>query len=184
LEIPFLNLATDQKKALISAVLAEIGALAQSADFILGHKVAEFEARFAAREGGRFGVSCNSGLDALVLSLKALGVGPGDEVITSPFSFIATAAAIALSGARPVFADIGEDGNLSPEQAERAITSRTKAILPVLWGGIPGRLHEFRNLCDKRGLFWCSMPRRPWEPVTGGRQSVRWATRFATAYIR
>lgn len=153
LKIPFLNLATDKKKSLIPEVLAEIGRIAESADFIHGSKVAEFEQRFAAHEDGRFGVACNSGLDALMLTLRTLGVGPGDEVITSPFSFIATAAAISLVGAKPVFADIGDEGTLDPVAAERAISPRTKAILPVLWAGNPGRLKEFRTLCDRRGLF-------------------------------
>ena len=153
MQIPFLNLASDQKKAEISGILSEIQRVAESADFIQGSKVAEFESRFAAHEDGRSGIGCNSGLDALILALRSLGVGPGDEVITSPFSFIATAAAISLVGARPVFADICQDGTLDPSCAEAAITPRTKAVLPVLWAGIPGRLREFRRLCESRGLF-------------------------------
>jgi dTDP-3-amino-2,3,6-trideoxy-4-keto-D-glucose/dTDP-3-amino-3,4,6-trideoxy-alpha-D-glucose/dTDP-2,6-dideoxy-D-kanosamine transaminase len=152
LEIPFLNLATARKKETFEGILSEIGRIAQSSDFILGAKVAELEARFSAREGASYGVACNSGLDALILSLKALGVGPGDEVITSPFSFIATAAAISLVGATPVFADIGEDGILDPRRVETRLTARTKAVLPVLWAGIPGRLAELKELCQDRKL--------------------------------
>jgi dTDP-3-amino-2,3,6-trideoxy-4-keto-D-glucose/dTDP-3-amino-3,4,6-trideoxy-alpha-D-glucose/dTDP-2,6-dideoxy-D-kanosamine transaminase len=151
-KIPFLNLATDRKKAAIAPLLEEIGRLAESSDFILGRKVAEFETRFSEREGGAFGIGCNSGLDALILSLKALGVGAGDEVITSPFSFVATGAAISLAGAKPVFADIGWDGTLDPAQVERAVSSKTKAVLPVLWAGIPGALGELRALCDRKNL--------------------------------
>ncbi len=153
LEIPFLNLTTERKKSILAPVLAEIGRIAGSADFILGSHVTQFEERFARREEATVGIGVNSGLDALMLSLKALGVGPGDEVITSPFSFVATGAAISLLGAIPVFADIGWDGILDPLKTEAAITSRTKAILVVLWGGIPGPLVELQELCDRKKLF-------------------------------
>lgn len=152
MKIPFLNLATESKKAAIQSTLAKIGELATGAEFILGTRVAELEGRFARAEGGAHGVGCNSGLDALMLSLRALGVGPGDEVVTSPFSFVATGAAISLVGARPVFADIGWDGILDPDCAEKAVTPKTKAVLPVLWAGLPGRLDALRNLCDRRRL--------------------------------
>lgn len=137
IEIPFVNLATPARRRLKEAILREMGKIADRADFILGSKVAEFEARFADKVGGRYAVGVNSGLDALMLSLRAAGVGPGDEVVTTPFSFVATAAAIALVGAKAVFADVRGDANWDPDRARKAVNPRTKAILPVHWAGIP-----------------------------------------------
>lgn len=150
--IPLIHLATERRRELFPGILAEIGAVAERSDFILGRQVAEFEENFRAREGGAHSISVHSGLDALWLTLAALGVGPGDEVVTSPFSFVATGAAVALTGARPVFADIDWSGNLDPSQIEAVVTPRTKAILPVGWAGIPGPLGEWKNVAVKHGL--------------------------------
>ena len=104
----------------------------RSQRFILGKNCEELELKFAKKIGTKFAVGVASGTDALCLSLLALGIGPGDEVITTPFTFFATAGAISRTGAKPVFVDIDPSTfNLDPNQMESCITKRTKAILPV-----------------------------------------------------
>ena len=110
----------------------------RSRDFIEGEPVKRFEKHIADYLGVKHAVTCNSGTDALIISLKACGVGPGDEVITTSFSFFASAEAIASVGAVPVFADILEDNyTIDPASIERLITPRTRAILPVHIFGAP-----------------------------------------------
>lgn len=118
-----------------------------------GKKVVEFERRFAEFCGCRFAVAVSSGTAALHCALYASGVMAGDEVITVPFTFGATANAILMSGARPVFVDIDEnDYNMDPDCAERAITSRTKAILAVDLFGHPYAADRLRRIASKHGL--------------------------------
>ena len=112
-------------------ILAEIGRLVATGDFTLGKPVAEFERRFAELIGTRHAIGVGSGTDALKLSLKALGVGHGDEVITAANTFIATVGAIAETGATPVFVDCDDTFCMNIDQVEAAITPRTKAIMPV-----------------------------------------------------
>ncbi|MCM8790652.1 MAG: DegT/DnrJ/EryC1/StrS family aminotransferase [Candidatus Omnitrophica bacterium] len=101
-------------------------------NFILGEDVSAFEAETAAYCGTKYGVGLASGTDALILALKALGIGTGDEVITSPFTFFATAEAISIVGAKPIFVDIDpQTYNINPALIEKAITSKTKAVIPV-----------------------------------------------------
>src|SRR5438270_5192103 len=100
--------------------------------YILGPEVKELEEKLAAYAGVKHCIACSSGTDALLIALMALGIGPGDEVITSPFSFIATGEVIALLRANTIFADIDpRTFNLDPKSIEKAITPRTKAIMPV-----------------------------------------------------
>ncbi len=104
----------------------------RSGRYVLGPECEAFEAELAAHVGARFAVGAASGTDALVLALRAAGVGPGSEVVTSPFTFFATVEAILLVGARPVFADVESGGfNLDPEKAAQALTPRTAAVMPV-----------------------------------------------------
>lgn len=125
-----------------------------SGRYILGEEVSAFEAEAADYLEVRHAVGCASGTDALLLALMALGIGPGDEVITSPFSFFATAAVISRVGAVPVFADIDPHTfNLDPEAVEELITSRTRAIIPVHLFGQPADLTAYRELADRYGLF-------------------------------
>ncbi len=136
-----------------SEVDAAIRAVMESGGFILGPQVERLEQEVASFSGAKFGVGVNSGTDALLLSLAAQGIGPGDEVITSPFTFVATVEAIVLAGAIPVFADIDSRSyNLSPEKAADAITPRTRAIMPVdLYGQMADRT-AFCSLAEKHGL--------------------------------
>ncbi len=117
-----------------------------------GPRVRAFEEAFAAAHGARFAVATSSGTTALQLALLAHGIGPGDEVIVTPLSFIATANAIVHTGARPVFADVDETLNLSPEAAEAAITNRTRAILPVHLHGCPADLDALSEIARGWGV--------------------------------
>ena len=116
----------------------------ENTQFILGPNVQEFEKEAASNLGAKHAISCASGTDALHLALLAAGVGPGDEVITTTFTFIATAEAICYIGATPVFVDIDEKTfNMDLDATEAAITNKTKAIIPVHIFGQPeiGRAH-------------------------------------------
>jgi perosamine synthetase len=125
----------------------------RSGQLSLGPKVGEFERLFAEQIGAVHASAVSSGTAGLHLALRAVGVGPGDEVITSPFSFVASANAIIYCGAKPVFADIDPVTlNLDPAAAEAAITSKTKAILPVHIFGYPADMPAFERIAEKHGL--------------------------------
>lgn len=127
----FIDLKSQYRK-LKSDIDARIQTVLDHGQYILGPEVAELETRLAARTGSKHCVSCASGTDALLLAMMALGIGHGDEVITSPFTFFATGEMIALLGAVPIFVDIDpETYNIDPAKIEAAITPRTKAIMPV-----------------------------------------------------
>lgn len=134
----FVDLKT-QYRALEASIQARIKRVLEGCQFIMGPEIGELETVLAQRTAARHCISCSSGTDALLLALMALGIGPGDEVITSPFTFIATGEMIALLGAKPVFVDIdARTYNLDPKLIERAITERTRAIMPVsLYGQCP-----------------------------------------------
>ncbi len=140
MRVPFVDLSREYESQR-DAIDAAIREVVREQRFILGPRVEELERRVAALAGARFGVGCASGTDALVLALDALGVGAGDEVLTSPFTFFATGAAIARVGARCVFADIDlETFCLDVHAAARAVRERPalKAVLPVwLYGQVP-----------------------------------------------
>ena len=135
--IPILDLAP-QHDALWPELAAAFERVGRSGVFIGGPEVLAFEAEVAAFLGVRHAVGLNSGTDALVIALRALGVGPGDEVVTSPFSFFATAEAVSSVGATPVFADVDEATfMLDPDAAAAAMTDRTRVVMPVhLYGGV------------------------------------------------
>jgi aminotransferase EvaB len=133
-------------------ILAKIKQVVINGDFTLGREVDRLEDEYAATVGAKHGIGVGSGTDALFLSLKALGVDKGDEVITTPYTFFATIGAIVTAGARPVFVDIRNDYNIDPGKIEAAITPRTKAILPVHWSGKPCDMVPIREIADRRGL--------------------------------
>lgn len=136
----------------VDDILAKVREVVVRGDFTLGRAVDRLETRIAALCGTRHAVGVGSGTDALFLSLKALGVGPGDEVITTPFTFYATVGAIVTAGARPVFADAGLDCNLDAQQIEKRITPRTKAIVPVHWSGLPCDMDAINAVAQRHGL--------------------------------
>src|ERR1700730_14866435 len=129
--IPFCRLEIDQDE------IDEVVSTLRSGWLTTGARTAQFETEFQNYIGSRHTVAVNSGTAAMHLALAALGIGPGDEVITTPITCWATVTVILLAGGRPVLADIGSDGNINPSSIESRITPRTKAILPVHFGGAP-----------------------------------------------
>jgi len=117
-----------------------------------GKKVAEFEKKFAEFIGVKYAVACSSGTAALHMSLLSLGIGEGDEVITTPFTFIATINMIKAVGAKPVFVDIKDDFNIDENLIEKAITSKTKAILPVHLFGLPCNMEKIMEIGKKHHI--------------------------------
>ncbi len=133
IRVPFLDLRVSSKERL--ALLSAVDLVFQHGRFILGPEVQQLEESVAKYCGRQFAIGTGSGTDALFLALKALDIGSGDEVITTALSWIATTNAIAMTGAKVVFADIGEDLNIDPESVKELITEKTKAIVPVHYTG-------------------------------------------------
>lgn len=152
MEVKILDLARQYEK-IRDKVEEAVCEQMKSGMYIGGKAVADFEKKFADYIGVRHAVSVNSGTDALVIALKALGIGEGDEVITTPFTFFATAEAVAAAGAVPVFADVEEDTyNINPDKIEEKITKKTKAVLPVHIFGHPADMGRIREIADRHGL--------------------------------
>ncbi|MEM1061041.1 MAG: DegT/DnrJ/EryC1/StrS family aminotransferase [Planctomycetota bacterium] len=150
--VPFIDLKAQYKtiKAEIDAAVAEVF---ESQYFVLGPNVTGLEEEIAAYTGATHAIGCASGTDALILALQALDIGPGDEVITSPFTFFASGSSIHRVGATPVFVDIEPDGfNIDPEKIEAAITERTKAIMPVHIFGQTAEMGPILAIAEKHGL--------------------------------
>ncbi len=152
MNVPFLNL-TAQYESLKSELLPAVEKALASGHYVLGPNVAAFEQEVADYTGTKFGVGVNSGSDALTLALRALDVGPGDEVITTPFTYIAPAESIHQVGAKIVFADIDpRTFNIDPAEVARKITARTKAVIPVHLFGQAAPLEDIFSLCRPRGI--------------------------------
>ncbi len=151
LKVPFSYL--DRQFAEIEPYLQDIKALVQSGAFTLGKPLAEFERKFAELCGMPYAVGVGTGTDALSMSLKVLGVGHGDEVITTPMTFYATVGAIVQAGAKPVFVDSTDGFVIDAAKVEAAITPRTKAILPVHYTGNVPDMPAIRKIADKHKLF-------------------------------
>ncbi len=150
--IPMLDLQA-QYRAIRTEVDAAVARVLESQHFILGPEVETLEEELAAYSQCRFGVGVSSGTDALLLALMTLGVGPGDEVITSAYSFFATAGSIVRLGARPVFVDVElETMNLDPAAVEAKITSRTRAILPVHLAGQIADMDALMAVANRHNL--------------------------------
>jgi UDP-2-acetamido-2-deoxy-ribo-hexuluronate aminotransferase len=151
--IPFIDLKT-QYKALKDSIDSRIMKVLESGAYINGPEVVELEQKLSAHTGVRHALACASGTDALLIPMMALGIGPGDEVITTAFSFIATGETIVLAGATPVFVDIDrETYNIDPAAIEKAITPRTKAIVPVSLYGQVADMDEINAIAAKHKLY-------------------------------
>ena len=148
--IPFLHLAPAEDAADVRRAIERVVARGW---FVLGPELEAFERDFAAASGARHAVGVGNGTDALALALRALGIGPGDEVVTSPLSAAFSALAIVMAGARPVFADIdAERLTLDPSAFEQAITSRTRAVMPVHLYGQPADMPAIAAIAERRGI--------------------------------
>jgi dTDP-4-amino-4,6-dideoxygalactose transaminase len=131
----------------------EVVATLRSGWLTTGPRTAQFEAEFKAYVGSSYALAVNSATAGLHLALAGLGIGRGDEVITTPLTFCATVNTIMHVGATPVLADVGPDGNIDPTSIAERITRRTRAILPVHLGGLPCEMDSIWELARRHGLF-------------------------------
>ena len=152
MNVPFVNIGA-QHAAIKSELLEAMGRVIDSGMYVLGAEVEELERQFAALIGVRFAIGVNSGTDALIFALRGLGVGPGDEVITAANSFIASAGCAAMVGARPVLVDVGNDYNIDPASFERAITPRTKAVIPVHLTGRSAKMDAVMRIAEAHNVL-------------------------------
>ena len=149
--IPFIDLRS-QYNALKCQIQERINAVLEHGQYIMGPEVKELEVRLANYTGSKHCITVASGTEALLISLMALGIKPGDEVITTPFTFVATAEMIVLLGAKPVFVDIESDTcNINADLIESKITDKTKAIMPVSMYGQPANMDEINAIAERHG---------------------------------
>lgn len=150
--IPYVNFAAqfEEERDEIEAIVADVFG---RGEFVGGPGIGALEEELASYCGTAHAVALNSGTDALILAMAALDIGPGDEVITPPNSFVASAAAVVQAGATPVFADVQADQNIDPAAIEAAITPRTKAIMPVHLTGRVAPMEAISSLARSHGLF-------------------------------
>jgi UDP-2-acetamido-2-deoxy-ribo-hexuluronate aminotransferase len=173
-----------QYAVLKTTINERIHTVIEHGQFIMGPEVAELEEKLAERTGSRFCIGCASGTDALLIALMALGVGPGDEVITTPFTFVATAETIALLGARPVFVDIDPRSyNFDPKLLDQAITPRTRAIVPVSLFGQCADLDPINALASERGIPVVEDAAQSFGATYKGRQSCNLSTIGCTSFF-
>lgn len=152
LQVPYVQLGTQsapQKRELLAAVEKVI----DSGNYILGNEVSAFEKEFSEYCSAETALGVANGTCSLHLIMRSLGIGAGDEVITAPNSFLASAATIDLVGAKPVFADIGSDLNIDPEKIEEAITKKTKALMPVHLTGRPAQMNKILAIAKRHNLY-------------------------------
>lgn len=170
----YLNQQFDVDGTLVREILSDIKELVRTGEFTLGPQVREFEEKFAQLCGVRYAIGINSGTDALILILKALGIGPDDEVITAPNSFIATANVISFVGARPVFVDVGDDYLINHLKVERAITSKTRAILPIHLTGNPASVVCISEIAKRKKLYLIEDSAQAIDASVDGRKTGSW----------
>ena len=152
IRVRYVNLPL-QYKTIGSEIDEAIKNVLEQGNFILGKEIKEFEDRFAKYCGCKYALGVANGTDALILTMKALGIGKGDEVIPVPNSFISTTASIVHVGAKPVFVDVRDDYNMNPGLIEDAITSHTKVILPVHLTGRPAEMNPILEIAQEHDLY-------------------------------
>ncbi|WP_457786649.1 DegT/DnrJ/EryC1/StrS family aminotransferase [Geobacillus sp. Geo 8.1] len=152
MKVPYVNIGL-QNKLILEELNEAINNVIKSGQFILGDEVEKFERNFAKLTNAKYAIGVNSGTDALILTLLAYGIGPGDEVITVPNSFLATVAAIELVGATPVLVDVDKDQNIDVSQIESAISTKTRAIIPVHLTGRPANMDKIMEISLKYDLY-------------------------------
>ncbi len=181
--IPFIDLAS-QFRAYETSIRAEMEEVLASSRFILGPKGEALEGRLGSFVGARRAVGCSSGTDALLLALMAFGIGAGDEVVTTPFTFVATAEAVALAGATPVFVDIDPTTyNIDPDRIEEAVTRKTRAIIAV---GLYGQCAEMERIVDlgrEYGLVVIEDGAQSFGAERNGRRSCGWPHVGTTSFF-
>ncbi len=183
MDINFIDLQA-QYQAYKDEIDKEVLEVMSSAQFIGGDKLAKLENDLADYIGSGHAIGCSSGTDALLLSLMALDIGEGDEVITTPFTFIATAEVIALLGAKPVFVDIDEESyNIDPTLIEKVITSRTKAIMPVSLYGQCADMDAINNIASKQNIPVIEDACQSFGATYKGRRSCNLSTIGCTSFF-
>ena len=151
-KVPFIDLPqrfAEEREELIACVERVLA----KGHLVMTPEVAEFEQKVVEFTGAKHCVSCGNGTDGLMLALWALGIGKGDEVITTPISFVASTGSIAHVGATPVYADVRDDQNIDPAEIEKRITPRTKAIMPVHWGGRVADMTAIMDIAKRHKLM-------------------------------
>lgn len=181
--IPFIDLKA-QYEAIKPQVQARINQVLEHGQYIMGPEVAELEGKLAAYVGVKHCISASSGTDTLLIAMMALGIGPGDEVITTPFTFIATGEMIALLGAKPVFVDIDpKTYNIDPSKIAAAITPKTKAIMPVSLYGQCADMDAINAIADQHGLPVIEDAAQSFGATYKGRRSCALSTIGSTSFF-
>jgi UDP-2-acetamido-2-deoxy-ribo-hexuluronate aminotransferase len=179
---PFIDLKT-QYAQLRESIDSRIQAVLDHGQYILGPEVAELEKRLSEYTGAKHAITCASGTEALLIALLALDIKAGDEVITTPFTFVATAEMIVLIGAVPVFVDIEPDTcNIDASKIEAAITPRTRAIMPVALYGQPADMDEINAIAAKHGLRVIEDAAQSFGATYKGRKSCKLSTIGCTSF--
>lgn len=176
-----LGLAYQEHKEVIDKAMAEV---VNTSSFIMGPAVTELENKLSGFVGGKHSISCSSGTDALLLAMMAMDIQPGDEIITTPFTFIATAETIAFLKAKPVFVDIEEATyNVDPSKIEAAITDKTKAIIPVSLYGQVSDMDEINAIAKKYNLVVIEDAAQSFGATYKGKQSCNLSDIACTSFF-
>lgn len=179
----FIDLKTQQQR-IRESIDARIAAVLAHGQYILGPEVEELEDALAAFTGARYCITCGNGTDALQIALMGLGIGPGDEVITPGFAYIATAEAITLLGARPIYADIdAATYTVDPASVEARVTPRTRAIMPVSLFGQCADMDALNTIAERRGLAVIEDAAQSFGATYKGRRSGNLSTVACTSFF-
>lgn len=183
MEIQFIDLSA-QYQALKTSIDTRIQKVLDHGQYIMGPEVAELESKLVHYTGAQHCITVASGTEALLIALMALGIKPGDEVITTPFTFVATAEVIVLLGATPVFVDIEVDtGNIDASKIEAAITAKTRAIIPVSLYGQPADMDEINAIAARHGLTVIEDAAQSFGAEYKGRKSCNLSTIGCTSFF-